>query len=193
VDVTAYRPRPDPRSGASADLVWVGSSSTLPGVAALAPILEVAAGHLPHLRLKLICDRFFSLRAMPVQEIPWSPETETTEIASADIGISCIPDDPWSRGKCGLKILQYMAAGLPVIANPVGVHPEIVRHGETGFLASTPEEWLAALRRLAENPQLRHRMGQAGRVRVEQFYSVEAGAKLWLNALEQLRHLRATA
>ena len=70
---------------------------------------------------------------------PWSRETETAELAEGDIGIAYMPDDSWSLGKCGLKVLQYMAAGLPVVANPVGVHREMIVHGETGFLADTPE------------------------------------------------------
>ena len=77
----------------------------------------------------------------------WNEQTEAREIAAGHIGVSWIPDDLWSRGKCGLKILQYQAAGLPVVANPVGAHCEMIRDGETGFLATTPDEW--AGRRLA--------------------------------------------
>jgi glycosyltransferase involved in cell wall biosynthesis len=101
------------------------------------------------------------------------------------VGISWVPDDPWSRGKCGLKVLQYQAAGLPVIANPVGVHADMVRANETGFLATTTEEWVAAARRLADTG-LRRRLGLAGRRQVEERFSVKAGAQRWLRALEQL-------
>ena len=86
----------------------------------------------------------------------------------------------------GLKVLQYMAAGLPVVANPVGVHAEMVRHGETGYLATTAEEWVAAVRRLAADPDLRRRMGRAGRERVEACYSVRAGAGRWAEVLAAL-------
>ncbi|MGH7221957.1 MAG: glycosyltransferase, partial [Gemmataceae bacterium] len=109
------------------------------------------------------------------------------EIARADIGISWIPDDSWSRGKCGLKVLQYLAAGLPVIANPVGVQVEMVKHGETGFLAQTPAEWIEAVRRLAQDPELRIRMGRAGRRLVETRYSVAVGAASWVRLLDQQR------
>src|SRR5207253_3934259 len=117
--------------------------------------------------LKLICDRFLSLRHLPVVRCRWSQAGETAALADADIGISWVPDDLWSRGKCGLKVLQYMAAGLPVVANPVGVQAELVRHGENGFLARTPDEWAEAVGRLAHDPELRRRMGQAGRRLVE--------------------------
>jgi glycosyltransferase involved in cell wall biosynthesis len=114
-------------------------------------------------------------------------------LAAADIGISWVPDDDWSRGKCGLKVLQYMAAGLPVVANPVGVHAEMVRHGETGFLAQTPAQWVEAMNCLVHDPPLRRRMGQAGRQRVEEVFSVSIGARRWLVLLDGLRQRREAA
>src|SRR5262249_44953898 len=89
-------------------------------------------------------------------------------------------------GKCGLKVLQYMAAGLPVVANPVGVHREMVRHGETGYLASTPEQWIEAVGRLRRDPGLRRRMGRAGRRLLGSRYTVRAGASAWLDVLARL-------
>ena len=94
-----------------------------------------------------------------------------------------MPDDPWSRGKCGLKLLQYHAAGLAVVANPVGVQADIVRDGDTGLLATTVEEWVSAIRALANDPVLRRRLGRAGREQVEQEYSVEAGGRRWVELL----------
>jgi glycosyltransferase involved in cell wall biosynthesis len=106
------------------------------------------------------------------------------------VGIGWVPDDPWSRGKCGLKVLQYHAAGLPVVANPVGVQAEFVRDGETGFRANTTEEWVNAIRVLAGDASRRRRLGAAGRRQVEERYSVEAGARLWLEALGRLSGVR---
>jgi glycosyltransferase involved in cell wall biosynthesis len=171
--------------------VWIGSSSTLQGLQAIKPILEDLGRQFPRLQLKLICDRFFELEHLAVLPCRWSEARETEELAAADIGISWIPDDAWSRGKCGLKILQYMAAGLPVIANPVGVQNEMVRHGETGFLAATSAEWNAAVARLVHDPELRRQMGVAGRQRVERHYSVTRAAAAWSQMLEQ--GLRRTA
>lgn len=167
-------------------LVWVGSSSTLQGLQAFAGVLDDVGRHIPRLHLKVICDRFLTLKVLPVLAIRWSEATEATEIASSDIGISWIPDDSWSRGKCGLKILQYMAAGLPVVANPVGVHRELVVHSETGYLAETAEQWLDAVRRLAGNPNLRRAMGAAGRQRLEKHYSVAVGGRAWTALLAGL-------
>jgi glycosyltransferase involved in cell wall biosynthesis len=169
-----------------ADLVWVGSSSTLRGLEAVAPMLNAIGQHVPEVRLKLVCDRFLRLASLEVVEVPWSEATEAAEIAAADIGVSWVPDDPWSRGKCGLKVLQYMAAGLPVVTNPVGVHTEMVQHGETGFLARTTDEWIDAIRTLAADPGLRQQMGAAGRKVVAERYSVAAGAALWLNLIAEI-------
>jgi len=173
------------------ELVWVGSSSTLRGLQAIAPLLEEIGRSVPGVRLKLLCDRFLTLRQLPVVPTPWTEANEAAEIARADVGISWLPDDAWSRGKCGLKVLQYLAAGLPVIANPVGVQSEMVRHGETGFLARTPAQWIEAVRRLAGDAELRQRMGRAGRRLVEKHYSVTVGAARWVRLLERLRELLA--
>ena len=166
-------------------LVWIGSSSTLQGLERTTELWNEIGRRCPGVMLRLICDANLPLTQLPVEFCPWSEPTETTDLAGADIGISWLPDDDWSRGKCGLKIVQYMAAGLPVVANAVGVQGVMVRHGETGFLAETPQEWCAAISRLAIDPALRRRMGLAGRRIVEKDYSVAAGARAWLSALDQ--------
>src|SRR6056297_1871598 len=90
-----------------------------------------------------------------------------------DIGVMPLPDTPWMRGKCGYKLIQYMACGLPVIASPVGVNAEIVEHGVNGFLVGTDEEWKSALTILLKDPDLRRRMGREGRKKVEREYSLQ--------------------
>ena len=167
-------------------LVWIGSASTLPGLKRITPLLEQIGRRFPGLALKLICDRALNLQHLAVLVRPWSAATETAELAAADIGIGWLPDDTWSHGKCGLKVLQYMAAGLPVVANPVGVQARLVHHGETGFLAETPAQWLAAIDRLTGDAELRRRMGAAGRRRVDETYHVRHAAAQWLNLLEEL-------
>jgi glycosyltransferase involved in cell wall biosynthesis len=192
VDPQGYPLARHARSGA-AQLVWVGSSSTLRGLEVISPLLEEVGRRLPGLQLKLVCDRFLQGRHLPVLPCPWTEAGEAAAIADADIGISWVPDDLWSRGKCGLKVLQYMAAGLPVVANPVGVQAEMVRHGETGFLAETPAQWVEAVGRLAHDPDLRRRLGLAGRRLVESGYSVETGAARWRLLLEGLGPAAAQA
>jgi glycosyltransferase involved in cell wall biosynthesis len=174
------------RAGAGVELAWIGSSSTLQGMEETQPLWEHIGYHVPGVALKLICDRTLSLEVLPVHFCPWSEATEAAELAGADIGISWLPDDAWSRGKCGLKVLQYMAAGLPVIANAIGVQTHLVRHGETGYLVKTPDEWCAAIQQLARDPELRRRLGRAGRRLVEREFSVVAGAAHWQTVLERL-------
>jgi glycosyltransferase involved in cell wall biosynthesis len=154
-------------------------------------LLNAIGAAVPGVHLKLICDRPLALGKLPIEFVPWSERTEAAEIASSSIGISWMPDDDWSRGKCGLKVLQYMAAGLPVVANPVGVHVDMVRHDETGFLAETAGEWVAAIRKLAANPTLRARMGMAGRRLVARDYRVSIGAEKWLAVLADLEFARS--
>jgi glycosyltransferase involved in cell wall biosynthesis len=174
------------RPAGTAQLVWIGSSSTLQGLERMQPLLEAVGRDCPGVSLNLICDHFLSLRHLPVLPCPWSEAREGAELSAADVGISWVPDDLWSRGKCGLKVLQYMAAGLPVVANPVGVQAEMVRHGETGFLAETADQWTGAIRRLAHNPELRRRMGRAGQRLVESTYSTVVAAGRWCALLERL-------
>ena len=132
-----------------------------------------AIGHrLPDMTLRVICDALPRLSGLRTELRPWSSNSEAAELADADIGISWLCDDLWGQGKCGLKVLQYMAAGLPVVANSVGVHRKMIVHGESGFLVDTPEEWAEAVARLAENPSLRQRMGAAARRTVESDYDV---------------------
>ncbi len=158
------------------DLVWIGSASTLQGLERQRDLWEYLGHQVPELRLRIICDRFPDFRLPPVVPIRWSEETEVAEVSLGDAGINWVPDDLWSLGKCGLKILQYQAAGLPVIANPVGIHQTLIEPGVTGFLAQTPAQWLEAIKRLAAEPALRRRMGKAARAGVEANFSVASWA-----------------
>ena len=166
------------------DLVWIGSSSTLQGLERQRPLWERLAREVPGVRLRVICDRFPDLGVMPVVEVPWSAATEAKALAAGDVGISWVPDDPWSQGKCGLKVLQYQAAGLPVLANPVGVHPEMIRPGGTGWLPASPGEWTEAARTLSAAPALRRQMGRAARAALEADYSVAAWGPSFVAAVE---------
>ena len=111
----------------------------------------------------------------------------------ADVGIGWVPDDPWSRGKCGLKVLQYHGGRAAGGGQPGRRAGQMVVPGVTGFLARTAGEWVAAVRRLAGDPALRKRMGAAGRRSVEERYSVRAGAEAWLKLLSRWEHRRACA
>lgn len=105
--------------------------------------------------------------------VPWREETEVSEIQKMDIGVMLLTDTPWARGKCGYKLIQYMACGLPVVASPVGVNSQIVEHEVNGFHASTKEEWNEAITTLLNDRELRQKMGREGRRKAERDYSLQ--------------------
>ena len=145
------------------DLVWIGSRSTRKHLLTLLPALERAAQLIPELRLKIIADFSIVTTSLVTLPIPWTAAGEAFALASSHIGIAPLPDNLFTRGKCGLKILQYMASGLPVIASPVGVNAELVQDDVTGYTAISDDQWVAAIQRLANDSELRRRMGEQGR------------------------------
>jgi len=106
----------------------------------------------------------------------WDGDREAEEIGNFDVGIMPLPDNPWEKGKCGFKLIQYMACGKPVVASPVGVNREIVVDGVNGFFASSHDEWVRALERLKSDPELRMTMGANGRRMVEEKYCLQVTA-----------------
>ena len=165
-------------------LVWIGSKSTLRYLADFAPTLAQAAPQIPGLRLITIADATLLDPPIPTEHIPWSEQTEAASLIRGDIGIAPTPEDPWTLGKCGFKIIQYMAAGLPAIASPVGANRQIILQNETGFLADTANEWISALATLAADPAKRQSMGAAARKRVEEHFCLHRAADFWVQLLK---------
>ena len=108
---------------------------------------------------------------MDVVNVAWTLESEASQLSSAHIGIAPMSDNPWTRGKCALKVIQYMAAGLPVISSNAGANREVVVQGETGLLADSADDWLRAIELLSGNESERNRLGSGGRQRMLQHYS----------------------
>jgi glycosyltransferase involved in cell wall biosynthesis len=172
IDPRGYALAAHDRPAGGPEMVWIGSRSTANSLGDAMPWLRAACAGAPAARLTLISDSVPELPGVRTRHVPWHESTETADLAGGDIGISWLPDHPWSLGKCGLKVLQYMAAGLPVVANSVGIHARLVVHGETGFLADDPEACRQAVATLAASADLRRRMGQAGRDRMEREWNV---------------------
>ena len=133
---------------------------------------------------KVIGDGSYANQELDIKGLPWKAQTEVSELCEIDIGIMPLPDDDWSKGKCGLKGLQYMALEIPTIMSPVGVNSDIINSGENGFLAGTTEEWVEKLSLLIEDSQLRMKVGKAGRSTVEKEYSVDVNKDKWLSAFQ---------
>lgn len=168
-------------------LGWIGSPTTTRYLDLIRVPLTALARRYPHLELHLIGAGDFDIDAVPVTRMDWTLETEVGLMQTFDIGLMPLPDDPFTRGKGGYKLLQYMAVGLPVVASPVEINREIVAHGETGFWAETDAEWIAFLGQLIENESLRNRMGTAGRARVVAHYALEKSGEQLLGLLKQGR------
>lgn len=172
-----------PEPGSPVRLVWIGSSSTLRGLEDQRSLWDRIGREVPGVILRIICDRAPEFGALPVEFVPWSEPTEAQALAECDIGIAWMPDDLWSRGKCGLKVLQYLAAGLPVVANPVGVHPEMIANHHSGILGANEDDWVEAVTRLVGDWELRRRMGAAARNVVEQSFAVDRWASTFVEAV----------
>lgn len=176
VDLQRYpAPAPAPEEEKVVTVGWIGSPSTADYLRDITAVLEPmqSAGLL---RCVAIGARPDQVAGTPFQALEWHEDTEVAQLRRFDIGIMPLPDAQWERGKCGYKLIQYMACGLPVVASPVGVNADIVEQGKNGFLASDPGQWQEAIRTLVMDAGLRRRMGDEGRRRVEQTYCVQAQA-----------------
>lgn len=169
LDVKKYDISTQRQSDGKIRLVWIGSKSTLGYIKELSEVFGKIGQRNPNVVLRLISDKFFEPAGMPVEKIFWSLETEAADLASSDIGLAPLPDNLFTRGKCGFKILQYQAAALPVVTSPVGVNTEYVKDGKTGFYANKIEEWIDKISTLIENEHLRQEVGLAGRIFVQRF------------------------
>ena len=183
IDLDRYYLR-DPISSSSVlRVVWVGSPSTVQYLRSIEKAL-VELGKQVRFKLRVVGAEI-SMPGVDIECMPWSEGSEVASIAECDVGIMPLKDSPWERGKCGYKLIQYMACGLPVVASPVGVNTQIVREGENGFLADTPEAWRHALGHLLREASLRESMGRVGRSGVEELYCVQQVAPRLAMLLKQ--------
>lgn len=128
----------------------------------------------------------YQLRGLPVTVIPWNEENELETLSQFDIGIMPLSDSLFERGKCGYKLIQYMACGLPVVASPVGINSSIVVHKVTGYLATSADDWYKYLSLLCNDFVLRNKMGKEGLNRVDKLYSLKVTAPQFVLALKKL-------
>jgi glycosyltransferase involved in cell wall biosynthesis len=206
VDVDKYSPISNPKSQISkfeshiedqksktenpVVLGWTGTAANIDYLTVLREPLKSLSRDFP-LELRVIAESNRPLRKLgferegiPTRFVRWSEETEITDLGAFDIGLMPMPDNDWTRYKCGLKILQYMAAGVPAVASPVGVNSAIIHHGVNGWLATTLDEWRFVLRHLLSEPTQRNSVIKAARELVEQRYSVTAQLPQLIACLE---------
>ena len=175
VDTDRFRPAVQRGScqaqGRGLTIVWVGLASNFSYLESLVPVLA-RLQQVERVKFRVVSSYAPTLPGVNLEFRLWSLENEVADLLEGDIGVMPLPDTEWARGKCGLKLLQYMALGLPAVASPIGVNQEIISGGENGFLAATEDEWYTALLRLCQDEALRVRLGTAARKTVESRYSL---------------------
>lgn len=185
VDLASY-PSEAPADRHVRTLVWIGRPENLRYLEPLRPVLAEVAERFPEMRLRVICSRFPDWPEVPIERVEWSRRSEVRDLATCGIGIMPLTDDGWARGKCAFKLLQYMAAGLPCVASPVGMNRDVVVPGSTGLLAEGLDEWREALARLLTTPEEGAAYGAAGRELVRRRYARSVIAPQAISLLESV-------
>jgi glycosyltransferase involved in cell wall biosynthesis len=170
IDTEKYRVPERKEKPAPVVIGWTGSYSTVQHLDTLRGALKKLAEK-ESFRLRVIGPGAYECAPVDVEARTWRAETETEDLREVDIGVMPLPEDRWSKGKCGMKALQFMAMGIPTICSPVGVNTDIIQDNQNGFIAATEDEWVEKLTRLLRSAELRQRLGHAGRVTVEEKYS----------------------
>jgi glycosyltransferase involved in cell wall biosynthesis len=164
---------------------WIGSPATCKYLRFISDVM-FELSQAAHITFEAIGASHEQVSDLPVAVVPWSEDREIECIRKFDIGIMPLPDEPFERGKCGYKLIQYMACGIPVVASPVGANTKIVKHGVNGFLATTQSEWRRALTTLASDSALRSQMGMAGRKQVEEQFNLTHAAQKMATILQSM-------
>jgi glycosyltransferase involved in cell wall biosynthesis len=185
INTDAYLPTNDYSNHRTITLGWSGSHSTVKYLYLLEKVLLDLNREVP-LKLLVIGDTNFRIEGLDVTAIPWQEQSEIDDLRRIDIGLYPLPDEEWVLGKSGLKALQYMALGIPTVATAIGANFRVIEDGVSGFLVNTEAEWKDRLKLLIESPELRRDIGQRGRQRVNELYSVQANRDQYLNILDSV-------
>jgi glycosyltransferase involved in cell wall biosynthesis len=185
IDASAYAPRHE-FAGLARTLVWIGMRGNLPYLELVEEAVAGVCREFPGLRLRIVSEGAPAKFDAPHEVVPWAEETEARVLSESDIGLMPLTDDDWTRGKGAFKLLQYMAAGLPSVASPVGMNREVIVDGANGYFAETTAEWFSALRSLVADPDLRKRLGARARRDVEARYDRPAASRRIVGLFQSL-------
>ncbi len=185
VDVSQYTIH-EPLSNSIFRIGWIGAPVTASYLNLVREVLTELSRESNVSFVLIGAGNFPQFPEVPTEILPWSEDLERNISRKFDVGIMPLVDGPFERGKCGYKLIQYMASSLPVVASPVGVNRQIVEPQVNGYLANSSKDWLIALRELRDNIQKRKMMGQAGRQKAEQMYNLQVTAPRLLNLLSSL-------
>ncbi|HYG49429.1 MAG TPA: glycosyltransferase family 4 protein [Flavobacteriales bacterium] len=185
VDTETFRPAP--KQTEKIIIGWSGSKTTIKHFELAVPVLKKIKTRMGEkIGIRVIGEASYTNEALTITGMAWKAQTEVSDLNDFHIGIMPLPDDEWSKGKCGLKGLTYMALEIPTIMYAIGVNTEIIEHGVNGFLYRTDDELAELLERLVNDAALRERVGKEGRKTVEAKYSVKANAQNYLNAIRSV-------
>lgn len=188
VDVSHYQTK-SKSAKSPFQIGWIGSPVTAPYLAEIQDALTTLAQETAIHVILIGAENSKVFPGILTTILPWDEQIELSLGNLFDVGIMPLTDGPFERGKCGYKLVQYMAAGLPVVASPVGVNRQMVEWGNNGYLAVSAEEWVTALRNLIYDEELRSSMGRAGRQKVEQMYNLQVTAPRLLNLLSSVQRV----
>jgi glycosyltransferase involved in cell wall biosynthesis len=181
IDTEHYAPAQRPGPGPSCVVGWSGSRTTVPHLESIGGALRRISRR-SALEFRVIGNNPPDITGVDARFVPWRPVSEVADLQQLDIGIMPLPNDQWTRLRSHLKVRQYMGVGVPVVASPVGIMAELIQDGVNGFLASTEDEWVEKVGRLADDPGLRREMGRAGRQTIEDRYS----ARVWVPRFREI-------
>jgi len=176
IDIEQYSQKQYNSENIDVVLGWIGDYGSIHYLEKMRAVFDILGRKYPNLKLKIVCGVFFDCNEIEVIKKQWNSEDEIKDLQSFDIGLMPLMDDPWSWGKCGLKIIQYQGVGVPVVCTPAGINRDLVKNGENGFWAKDQKEWVRKLSILIEDSHLRKKMGIIGRDRVKKEYSFQACA-----------------
>ena len=187
VDTDLFQPGKNKKPASPLTIGWSGSITTIKHFIEVVPVLTALKKKYGNaIQFKVIGDATYHNEELNIQGIPWNANTEVDDLRTIDIGIMPLPTDEWTKGKCGLKGLTYMALEIPTVMSAIGVNTEIIQHEVNGFIPVGEKAWFEVLCRLIESPELRQKIGQAGRVTVVEKYSVHSQKEKYLKIIQQL-------
>lgn len=187
INTDTYIPVNEYKNNGKVTLGWSGSHSTIRYLKLLQPVLLELKKEVEFKLLVMGGGASFAMEGIEVEAHEWSEEKEIAVLQKMDIGLYPLPlDEEWVYGKSGLKALQYMALGLPVVATAIGANFRVIQDGKSGLLVTTQQEWIEKLQSFISDPELRKKLGTAARERVEKYYSVKANEPVYLGILNKV-------
>ena len=175
IDLDRYSSKNLTENARSFNIGWIGSPGTSRYLKSIQSVFENLTQQY-NCKFTLVGAGNLTLGNIDLTIKDWCENSEVEDIKNFDVGIMPLDNTPWEQGKCGIKLIQYMACGLPVVGTPIGVNREIIQHGVNGFCADSPDEWTEYLSKLAEDRHLRTVMGAEGRRMVESSYCLQVTA-----------------